>query len=167
MADEPITFTVRYSRESCWISALRYWQRRLGMRYAIELVIGIGLIVLATQGPYRWLETALLVVVSLFGLLGAGILWIHWRRALGGLAALDPPESEWLLTEEAIGQKSSLGESAIAWRGLIELWKFEDVWLLIWGRDVYSTIPVAQFPPHARRYVERKVKEAGGKIRGP
>jgi hypothetical protein len=166
MADEPIVFTVRYTREACWISALRYWQRRLGMRYAIELVIGVGLIVLATQGPYRWLEIAITVAVSIFALLGAGLLVIHWRRALAGLAVLRPPESTWILTEEAVGQRSSLGESAIAWTSLAELWKFEDVWLLIWGRDVYSTIPIAQFPRQARQFVERRVRESGGKIRG-
>jgi hypothetical protein len=166
MADEPIVFTVRYTREACWISALRYWQRRLGARYAIELVIGVGLIVLATQGPYRWLEIAITVAVSIFALLGAGLLVIHWRRALAGLAALDPPESTWILTEEVVGQRSSLGESAIAWTSLAELWKFEDVWLLIWGRDVYSTIPIAQFPRQARQFVERRVRESGGRIRG-
>lgn len=166
MADEPIVFTVRYSRESCRISALRYWQRRLGSRYAIELVIGIGLIVLATQGPYRWLEIAITIAVSVFALLGAGLLVLHWRRAILGLEALSPPESTWILTEETVGQRSSLGETAIAWSSLAELWKFEDVWLLIWGRDVYSTIPVAQFPRQARQFVERKVKEAGGRIRG-
>jgi hypothetical protein len=165
MADEPIVFTVRYTRESCWVSALRYWQRRLGMRYAIEVVIGVGLIALATQGPYRWLEIALWIAVSIFVVLGALILLTHWRRALAGLAALDPPESTWILSEDAIGQRSSLGESAIAWASLAELWKFEDVWLLIWGRDVYSAIPVAQFPRQARQFVERKVKEAGGRIR--
>lgn len=166
MADEPIVFTVRYTRRSCWISALRYWQRRLGTRYAIELVIGIGLIVLATQGPYRWLEIAITIAVSIFGLLGAGLLLIHWRRAVAGLEALSPPESTWILTEASVGQKSSLGETAIAWTSLAELWKFEDVWLLIWGRDVYSTIPVAQFPRQARQFVERRVRESGGRVRG-
>ena len=166
MADEPIVFTVRYTRESCWISALRYWQRRLGTRYAIEVVIGVGLIALATQGPYRWLEIALWVAVSFFVVLGAAILVIHWRRALAGLAMLDPPESTWRLTDETIGQKSSLGESAIRWEGLVELWKFDDVWLLIWGRDVYSTIPVNQFPRVARHFIERKLKETGARIRG-
>ena len=166
MADEPIVFTVRYTRESCWISALRYWQRRLGTRYAIEVVIGVGLIALATQGPYRWLEIALWVVVSFFVVLGAAILVIHWRRALAGLAMLDPPESTWRLTDETIGEKSSLGESAIRWEGLVELWKFDDVWLLIWGRDVYSTIPVNQFPLVARHFVELKLKETGARILG-
>jgi hypothetical protein len=165
MGSEPIVFTVRYSRETCWTSALRYWQRRLGTRYAIEVVIGVGLIALATQGPYRWLEIALWIAVSVFIVLGAAILLIHWRRALQGLAALSPPESTWILSEETIGQRSSLGESAIAWTALAELWKFEDVWLLIWGRDVYSAIPVAQFPRHARQFVERKLKAAGTKIR--
>jgi len=166
MADAPIVFTVRYTRETCWISALRYWQRRLGVRYVIELVIGVGLIALATQGPYRWLEIALWVAVSIFALLGASILLIHWRRALAGLEALAPPESTWILTEERVGQRSSLGETAIDWQGLAQLWKFGDVWLLIWGRDVYSAIPVAQFPLQARQFVERRVRESGGSIRG-
>jgi hypothetical protein len=165
MADEPIVFTVRYTRQACWTSALRYWQRRLGLRYVIELVIGIGLIALATQGPYRWLEIALWIAVSIFAVLGASILLIHWRRALMGLEILHPPESTWILSEERIGQRSSLGETAIAWEGLVQLWKFEDVWLLIWGRDVYSAIPVAQFPRQARQFVERRVRESGGLIR--
>ena len=165
MADEPIVFTVRYSKDHCLAAAWRYWQRRLGMRYAIELVIGTGLIVLATQGPYRWLEIALMVAVGIFAVLGAAIFFIHWRRALAGLHALDPPESTWTLTEESIAQKSSLGESAISWDSLIEVWRFDDLWLLIWGKDIYSTIPIGQLPRIARQMIERRVKEAGRRVR--
>jgi hypothetical protein len=121
VAPEPVVFTVRYSKEHCLATAWRYWQRRLGYRYALELLIGAGLLVLATQGPYRWLEIALMIVVGIFALLGAGLFFVHWLRGLQGLAALDPPQSTWTLTEEYIGQKSSLGESAIAWKALIEV----------------------------------------------
>ena len=160
-----VTFTVRYSRDHCLATAWRYWQRRLGRRYALELAIGTGLLVLATQGPYRWLEVALMVAVGVFAVLGAAIFFIHWRRALQGLRALAPPESTWSLTEDAIAQASSLGESAIAWTALREVWRFGDLWLLIWGRDLYSTIPLAQLPPAARAMIERRVKETGGKLR--
>lgn len=162
---EPVSFTVRYTKEHCLAAAWRYWQRRLGKRYALELVIGAGLLVLATQGPYRWIETALAVVVGIFAVLGAGLFFLHWHRARAGLAALDPPESTWILTEEAIFQKSSLGESAIAWSALPEVWRFPDLWILIWGRDVYSTIPLDQLPRMARQMIERRVKEAGGRVR--
>ena len=76
-----------------------------------------------------------------------------------------PPTSTWTLTEEGILQASSLGESAIAWERLPEVWRFPDLWLLIWGRDVYSTIPVAQMPREARQMIERRVRETGGVLR--
>jgi len=162
---EPIVFTVRYSKEQCLATAWRYWQKRLGYRYALELAIGAGLLVLATQGPYRWIEVALMVAVGIFALVGPSIFFIHWQRALLGLRALVPPESTWTFTEESIAQKSSLGESAIAWESLLEVWRFDDLWLLIWGKDVYSTIPIAQLPTAARAMIERRVKETGGRIR--
>ena len=153
MAGEPVVFTVRYTKEHCLATAWRYWQKRLGYRYALELAIGTGLLVLATQGPYRWIEVALMVAVGIFAVLGAG------------LAALTPPTSTWTLTEDGIIQASSLGESAIAWERLPEVWRFPELWLLIWGRDVYSTIPVAQMPREARQMIERRVKETGGVLR--
>jgi hypothetical protein len=162
---EPIAFTVRYSREHCLATAWRYWQRRLGYRYALELAIGAGLLVLATQGPYRWIEVALMVAVGAFALVGASIFLIHWQRALLGLRALDPPQSTWTLSEEAIAQKSSLGESAIGWDQLLEVWRFDNLWLLIWGKDVYSTIPIEQLPLPARQMIERRMKETGGRFR--
>jgi len=160
-----VTFTVRYTRDHCLASAWRYWQKRLGYRYALELAIGLGLLALATRGPYRWLEIALMVAVGIFALLGAAIFFLHWLRALQGLRALSPPESTWTLTEEAIAQKSNLGESAIAWQALREVWRFENLWLLVWGRDLYSTIPIGQLPPAARKMIERRVKETGGRLR--
>ncbi len=165
MAGDPIVFTVRYTPGHCLATAWRYWQRRLGYRYALELAIGSGLLVLATQGPYRWIEVALMVAVGVFAVLGAGLFLIHWYRAVAGLKALSPPTSTWTLTEEAVMQASSLGESAIGWEGLREVWRFPDLWLLVWGRDVYSTIPVAQLPREARQLIERRVKETGGAIR--
>ncbi|HEX4944622.1 MAG TPA: YcxB family protein [Usitatibacteraceae bacterium] len=158
MTPETVVFTVRYTKDHCLATAWRYWQRRLGYRYALELAIGSGLLVLATQGPYRWLEIALMVAVGFFAILGAVIFFLHWHRALVGLRALDPPESTWTLTEEAIAQKSSLGESAIGWEALIEVWRFDDLWILIWGRDVYSSIPSAQLPREARQMIERRAK---------
>ncbi|MCW5591308.1 MAG: YcxB family protein [Burkholderiales bacterium] len=165
MAGEPVVFTVRYTKEHCLATAWRYWQKRLGYRYALELAIGTGLLVLATQGPYRWIEVALMVAVGIFAVLGAGLFFIHWYRARAGLAALTPPTSTWTLTEDGIIQASSLGESAIAWERLPEVWRFPELWLLIWGRDVYSTIPVAQMPREARQMIERRVKETGGVLR--
>jgi hypothetical protein len=160
-----VTFTVRYTKDHCLATAWRYWQRRLGYRYALELVIGTGLLVLATQGPYRWLEIALMVAVGVFAVLGAAIFFIHWIRALDGLKALEPPQSTWTLTEEAIAQESSLGKSAIGWDALLEVWRFSDLWILVWGKDVYSTIPVAQLPRDARGLIERRTKETGGRLR--
>jgi hypothetical protein len=162
---EPVTFTVRYTKDHCLATAWRYWQRRLGYRYALELTIGAGLLVLATQGPYRWLEIALMVAVGIFALLGAGLFFVHWLRGLQSLAALRPPTSTWTLTEEFVGQRSSLGESAIAWSALREVWRFPDLWLLVWGRDVFSTIPLDQLPREARQLIERRVKETGGIVR--
>ena len=162
---EPIVFRVRYNKDLCLTSAWRYWQRRLGKRYFLELVIGSGLYVLAAQGPYRWIEITLMVVVGIFAFLGAFIFFVHWYRALQGFAALDPPESTWTLSEEFVAQKSSLGESAIAWQSVRELWRFSDVWLLIWAPDTFSTLPVAQLSRAAREMIERRVKATGGRIR--
>jgi len=162
---EPVVFTVRYTREDCLATAWRYWQRRLGYRYALELLIGAGMLVLATQGPYRWLEIAMMIAVGVFALLGASHFFLHWQRALLGLRALDPPQSTWTLTEEAIAQKSNLGESAIAWNRLYEVWRYDNLWLLIWGKDVYSTIPIGQLPRAARALIERRVKQTGGRLR--
>ena len=165
MSTEPLTFTVRYTKDDCLAGAWRYWQRRLGFRYALELSIGSGLLVLATQGPYRWLEIALMVAVGVFAVLGAAIFFIHWLRALDGLKVLDPPQSTWTLTEESIAQKSSLGESAIAWHSLLGVWRFPDLWILVWGRDVYSAIPTAQLPRDARAMIERRAKETGAVVK--
>ena len=165
MADEPVVFTVRYTKDHCLATAWRYWQRRLGYRYALELAIGSGLLVLATQGPYRWIEVALMVAVGVFAVLGAAIFFIHWLRALAGLKALDPPASTWILSEESIAQKSSLGESAIAWPSLLGVWRFPDLWILVWGKDVYSAIPTAQLPRDARAMIERRAKETGAVVK--
>jgi len=165
MAAEPVVFTVRYTKDHCLAAAWRYWQRRLGYRYALELAIGSGLLVLATQGPYRWIEVALMIAVGIFAVVGAAYFFIHWLRARQGLAALDPPVSTWTLTEETIAQKSSLGESAIAWASLLGVWRFPDVWILVWGKDVYSTIPAAQLPADARALIERRARETGAVVK--
>ena len=162
---QPIVFTVRYTKEHCLASAWRFWQRRVGYRYALELVIGVGLLLLATQGPYRWLEIALMVAVGIFAFLGAAVFFLHRLRARQGLAALHPPESTWTLTEEFIGQKSSLGESALAWPSLLGLWRFDDLWILVWGKDVYSTIPTVQLPREARAMIERRARETGAVVK--
>lgn len=164
MAEALLVFTVRYTDAHCLASAWRYWQRRLGKRYALELAIGAGLYVLARQGPYRWIEVALLLVVGVFALVGAGVFLLHWQRARLGLRALDPPQSTWTLTEEAIAQRSSLGESAIPWSAVQQVWQFPDLWLLIWGRDVYSTLPTDQLPVEARELIRRRVRDAGGRV---
>jgi hypothetical protein len=162
---QPFVFMVRYTKEHCLAAAWRYWQKRLGYRYALELAIGAGLLALATQGPYRWIEVALMIAVGIFAVLGVAIFLVHWQRALLNLRALDPPQSTWTLTETTVGQRSNLGESAIAWASLREVWRFPDLWLLVWGKDVYSAIPLSQLPRDAREIIERRVRATGGTVR--
>jgi hypothetical protein len=45
------------------------------------------------------------------------------------------------------------------------VWRFDNLWLLIWGRDVYSTIPIAQLPRAAREMIERRTQETGTRVR--
>jgi hypothetical protein len=107
----------------------------------------------------------MIVAVGAFGLAGASVFFVHWARARHGLAALDPPESTWILTEDTVGQESSLGKSAIPWDGLGAVWRFDDLWLLIWGRDVYSAIPTSQLPAEARVFIVRRVRDTGGVVK--
>ena len=84
---DPVVYTVRYTKEHCLASAWRFWQRRVGYRYALELVIGVGLLMLATQGPYRWLEIALMVAVGIF--VPAGMVNVMAERLPDASTSLD------------------------------------------------------------------------------
>ena len=61
---------------------------------------------------------------------------------------------------------SDVGTTTLQWSAVKELWQFPSVWLLLYSKTQFSTLPVACLPPDLQTFVQERVREAGGKVAG-
>jgi len=66
------------------------------------------------------------------------------RQAISMLRRFDPPEEILSFDDEGISIKSSLGETSIRWNAILEICRFQEIWLLCAGKEVLVTLPIEQ-----------------------
>jgi len=59
---------------------------------------------------------------------------------------------------------SSHGTSNLKWTAISEVWVFENMWLFLFSKAQFSTIPLVGIPQEAKDYMLSKIKSSGGKV---
>ena len=61
---------------------------------------------------------------------------------------------------------SDIGTTTLQWSVVKELWQFPTVWLLLYSKAQFSTLPLACLSPETQAYIVQCVRAAGGKVDG-
>ncbi len=147
-------------------SAARHFMRRFVVRSSISdlVFIGIGITlgltgIIGREFAIGWIVAGLVLI--------AMILFIalrYVRLARDKFSAMTDPQITYTFTDSTFGAKSCLGSMEVPWNTITQIWKFDDVWLLIFGNHGYSTLPVKQVDIDVASFVEERVKATGGKV---
>jgi hypothetical protein len=124
----------------------------------------LWLIALLVQKDYSW-QTGMIGTAIAFGFLfSASVYVVHYRNALAKFRDLSGSTATFHVDEDSFTVESSIGASTLKWSTVKEVWQFQNVWLLMFSKAHFSTLPVANLSPQLRLFIVEHVRAAGGKI---
>jgi hypothetical protein len=142
-----------------------YWRRSVGAGFVFALaVLALSLGWCVTQGEATWLVGALAAVLVLAVAFVAALYFVHYRNAMRKFREMGTPEATFRADESSFTVSSGLGMTTLPWTAVQELWQFSEVWLLLYSKAQFSTLPLACLPSEMQSFVLQRVRASGGKI---
>lgn len=153
--------TIKYDRKLVRRALNRYMFRRLGTPFFVTVAAAIAVFAATfLSGAWTWLLTAIgLVLLSAL----AFLLFVYiarLRAAEGFFDKANEPTVTFQFTDNGVQTVSDLGMTDLKWQVFEEILKFPDVWLLVYAKNGYMTLPVDQLEPACLQYIEKQVSAA-------
>ena len=159
--------TLIYTEPLVRQAVFAFWRRSIGIGYVIALVVtasSLGLLI--AQGNTSWLIGALATALA-FGVLLIVLLYlVHYRNSLNKFREMGSPHATFHAEEAGFTISSGIGTTTLQWSAIKELWQFSGVWLFLYSKAQFSTLPLAGLPPEMQAFILQRVQAAGGKIVG-
>jgi hypothetical protein len=64
--------------------------------------------------------------------------------------------------DEGVRTESDLGTTDLKWQVFDEILKFPEVWLLVYAKSGYMTLPVDQLTPECMQFIEVQMARTAG-----
>jgi hypothetical protein len=157
--------TLIYSETLLRQAVFAFWWRSVGVSFFVALLIAaIGLVVLVALGQASWLIGGLAAVLVLGIAFAVFVYVVHYRRSLHKFRQMDKPRATFCANESSFTMSSDIGTTTLQWSAVKELWQFSNVWLLLYSKAQFTTLPLACLSPETQAYIVQCVRTAGGKV---
>ena len=159
--------TLIYSESLLRQAVFGFWRRSVGLGFILMLVaLAAILVVLVARGAASWLIVTLAVLLVIAAAVAVALYVIYYRNSLRKFRKMDKPQATFCADESSFTMSSDAGTTTLQWSAVIELWQFPSVWLLLYSKTQFSTLPVACLPPETQAFVRERIQAAGGKVAG-
>jgi hypothetical protein len=157
--------TLIYSESLLREAVFGFWRRSIGMGFILMLVaLVVVLGVLVAFGAPVWIIVTLAVLFVLAAAVAAALYIGYYRSSLRKFRTMRTPRATFRADESSFTMTSDAGTTTLQWIAVKELWQFPHVWLLLYSKTQFSTLPLACLPPDIQAFVQERVREAGGKV---
>jgi len=134
-----------------------------------NLIIGPIVLLLAcglwfVTGTMPWLTATLIALCCILIIVSIAVYFVYRYRSFKVFREMESPRATWRFTDDAFSAESDIGRAEFKWRVVKRLWRFDDVWLLFYANQTYSTLPVADLPEDVKHFIVDRVQSHGGKV---
>ncbi|MEP6944784.1 MAG: YcxB family protein [Acidobacteriota bacterium] len=132
--------------------------RRLGISFFIALLVAVLLPLLSYISGF-W-SIVLTVVTLTLGAALAFLIFVYYARlraAEGFFDKANEPSVTFNFSDEGVITDSDIGSTNLKWAAFDEILKFSDVWLLLYAKSGYMTLPLNQITPECCQFIEQQV----------
>ena len=161
----PTEFTVHYTEPMVRTAVGRFWRRALGWKFVLAVLVMAGIVGFrVSQGDRSWYVGMLGTVAALGVLVGVVGYFAQYRRAMGSFRRLSGGAATFTISDRALRMSSEIGSTEFSWNAIQQLWRYPDVWLLVFSRNMFATMPLAEVSSPTLELIERSVSAAGGRV---
>jgi hypothetical protein len=159
--------TLIYSEPLLRAAVLAFWRRSIGVSFVVVLTfLAVSFGVLVAQGEASWLIGALATVLVMGVAFPAALYFFHYRNSLRKFREMGNPHATFCAEDSTFTISSGIGTTTLQWSAVKELWQFSSVWLLLYSKAQFSTLPLACLSPEMQAFIAQHVRAAGGKVGG-
>lgn len=159
--------TLIYSEALLREAVFGFWRRSIGMGFILMLVaLAVVFGVLVVLGAPLWIIVTLGMLLVLAAAVAVALYIGYYRNSLRKFRTMSTPRATFRADESSFTMTSDAGTTTLQWSAVKELWQFPSVWLLLYSKTQFSTLPVSCLPPETQAFVRERVREAGGKVAG-
>jgi Na+/melibiose symporter-like transporter len=161
----PHRATLTYSEPIVVRAVLLYWRRTVGI--GLMVVVALMIVLLAwmiASGDRSWVVGVVAAVVMLGVLVPVLVYVVHFRNSTRKFREMQEPVAEFVADDDAFTLSSDLGSTTLKWNMVTELWRYDALWLLLFSKAQFVTVPLDGVPEHMRSFVMERIKASGGKI---
>ena len=159
--------TLRYTEQLVAQAVRHYWRRTVGVGFLVAVALMIGFLIwLLVEGDRSWVVGLVAAVVLLGVLMPVAVYVVHYRNSLGKFREMSEPVAELVADQNGITMSSDRGSSSLKWELVKEVWRFDTLWLLLFSKAQFVTLPLADLPGPMQAFILERVKESGGRISG-
>jgi len=158
-------FTIQFTEEHIKYACRKFFVRYVGIGLPVVGVLMVAAFVQRlSYGKIDFLAGCCLAVVAM----GASVfIAAYLQRRSYSLSQFRKYGNtvSYELSEEFFKAKSEMGATELKWENFKGIWIFPKVWLLMFDKAGYLTLPVDQVSGEVKEFVKQKVISVGGKIK--
>lgn len=156
------TVTIKYTKALVRRALNRYLLRRLGTKFFVAITATLSVLVYAYfADAWNWLLSVIAAIqVIVFAFLGF-VYFGRLRAAEGFFDKGGEPVVTFQFEDNRVRTESDLGSADLKWQVFDEILKFPDLWLLVYAKSGYMTLPLDQLTSECREFIETKVGSKG------
>ena len=159
------TISAKYNRDLIKDATWHFWKRTCGKETLLCLVlIIIALYMWFVIKSNSWITATFLALSIICLFILVTIYFVYKNRSLKIFKQMESPDAEWHFGDTSFSVKSDIGKGEYRWSAIIKLWRFNNVWLLFYANEAYSTLPVDSMSNEIMEFIRKKIESSCGKI---
>jgi hypothetical protein len=157
--------TLTYSEPLVARAVALYWRRSVSIGLVVAVLVTIAaLLWFVTNGDRTWVVGLLGAVVALGVLFPALVYVVHYRNSMGRFREMAKPVAEFIVDDDAFTLTSDRGTTTLKWSAIREVWRYDLLWLLLFSRAQFVTVPLDGVSEQMRVFVLERIRASGGKV---
>jgi hypothetical protein len=116
------------------------------------------------NGDRTWVVGLLGAVVALGVLFPALVYVVHYRNSMSKFREMAEPVAEFIADDDAFTLTSDRGTTTLKWSSIREVWRYDLLWLLLFSRAQFVTVPLDGVSEQMRAFVLKRIRASGGKV---
>ncbi len=157
--------TLRYTERLVGRAVHLYWRKTVGFGLPVAGALMIAFLTWRLiDGDRSWVVGLIAAVVLLGVLMPVAVYVVHYRNSMGKFREMAQPVAELVADQDAITITSDRGTSSLKWELVKEVWRFETLWLLLFSKSQFVTLPLEDLPGSMQAFILERIKASGGKI---
>jgi ABC-type transport system involved in cytochrome bd biosynthesis fused ATPase/permease subunit len=158
-------FTIQFTEEHIKYACRKFFVRFVGIIFPVVCLLVATVAVLRMASGEADLLSGVFLTVAVLGMVF--VVAAYFQRCAHSLSHFRKTGKtvSYELSEELFKAKSDLGATEVKWEAFKAIWTFPKVWLLMFDKANYLTLPADQISSDIKEFLKRKIISVGGKIK--